>query len=403
MKMKKLSVLIATSIAIISLTSCSKDSEPAKDNSVKTNYALSTTGGIFPNQTTYLFGSTPFPSGTVGTSNAAELASSGSMYKYGANVYITTFGAPATLRKYIFDENGKPKEVGSFSVLGLKTFGAVEFVSATEAYAAANGFGGVPKLVKFNPTTMQITATVNLTGLQKPGATEVYYLGMVVRDNFIYMGINYQDANFSNLEDKVFVGIINRTTNAVEKLIEDDRSSEMWTGGTSSSFSPNTMIKDANNDIYVLGFANNGKPSGVLKIKSGTTDFDTTYFFNLDTTTGKPCLGLYQFANGLTFTVRYSNAVAYPFDTDANFDPLAAGEIYKIDLTAKTSLGNISTTLPKIFGTTTFMTQWDADKIYFNVSAATTNSVYSYKINGGAVAREFDLSSGTCNGFTKIN
>jgi hypothetical protein len=401
MKIKNLSMLMIASIALISLSACEKDAEPENPN--KVNYALSTTGGIYPNQTTYLFGTNQFPSGTLGTSTAVELASSGSMYKYGSDVYMTTFGAPATLRKYVFDEKGIPKETGSFSIAGLKTFGAVEFVSATEAYAAANGFGGVPKLVKFNPTNMQIITTVDLTGLQKAGATEVYYLGMVIRDNFIYMGVNYQDKTFNNLEDKVFVGIINRTTNKVEKLIEDSRSSEMWTGGTSSSFSPNTMIKDANNDIYVLGFANNGKPSGVLKIKSGTTEFDANYFFNLDTATGKSCLGLYHFANGLTFTIRYSDPVAYPFDTDANYDSYAAGEIYKIDLAAKTSSGNISTALPKIFGNNTFMTKWDDDKIYFNVSAANSNSVYSYKINGGAVAKEFDLSSGTCNGFTKIN
>ncbi|MDR7211431.1 DUF4374 domain-containing protein [Flavobacterium piscis] len=401
MKTKNLSMLMIALVAIISLFSCEKDAEPGNPN--KVNYALSTTGGIYPNQTTYLFGTNSFPSGTLDTSTAAELASSGSMYKYGSDIYMTTFGAPATLRKYVFDDKGVPRETASFSVAGLKTFGAVEFISATEAYAAANGFGGVPKLVKFNPANMQIITTVDLTGLQKAGATDVFYLGMVIRDNFIYMGVNYQDASFSNLEDKVFVGIINRTTNKVEKLIEDDRSSEMWTGGTSSSFSPNTLIKDANNDIYVLGFANNGKPSGILKIKSGTTEFDPTYFFNLDTATGKSCLGLYHFANGLTFTIRYSDPVAYPFDTDANYDSYAAGEIYKIDLAAKTSSGNISTALPKIFGNNTFMTQWDADKIYFNVSAASSNAVYSYTINGGTVAKEFDLSSGTCNGFTKIN
>lgn len=401
MKIKNLSNLIIAVVMLGSLSSCESDKETR--NAEKVNYALSTTGGTWPDQTTYLFGTNEFPSGTLGTSNAAELSSNGSMYKYGSDIYMTTFGAPATLRKYVFDDKGLPREVANFSVAGLKTFGAVEFVSATEAYASANGVGGVPKLVKFNPTNMQIITMVDLTGLQKAGATNIFYQGMVIRDNFIYLGINYQAGN-NNLEDKVFIGIINRTTNKVEKVIEDDRSNVMWVGGTASSFSPNTMIKDANNDIYVLGFAANGKPSGVLKIKSGTTEFDPGYFFNLDAATGKPCLGLYHFANGLTFTIRYSNAEAYPFDYDYVLNkPYAVGEIFKIDLTAKTSSGNISATLPKIFGVSTFMTKWDDDKIYFNVSAANSNSVYSYTINGGAVAKEFDLSSGTCNGFTKIN
>ncbi|MBS7232423.1 DUF4374 domain-containing protein [Flavobacterium psychroterrae] len=398
--MKNLSMLLVTAVALVSLSSCEKDSEPANPN--KVNYALSTTGGTGSNQTTYLFGTNEFPTGTLGTSMAAELASSGMMYKYGSDVYISTFGAPATLRKFVFDESGKPKEIANFSVPGLKTFGAVEFVSATEAYATPVGVAGVPKLIKFNPTNMQIITTIDLTGLQKTDATDVFYQGMVIRDNFIYIGINYQGAGFINLEDKVFVGIINRTTNKVEKLIEDDRSSEMWVGGTTSSFIANSLIKDANNDIYVAGFANNGKPSGVVRIKSGTTEFDPTYFFNLDTATGKPCAGLFHFDNGMTFTVRYSDEAAYPFDF-SNDKPAATAEIYKIDLATKTTSGNISSTLPKIFGSPAFMTKWDNDKIYFNVPAANNNSVYSYKINGGAVAKEFDLSSGVCNGFTKIN
>jgi hypothetical protein len=400
MKKRNLYSLLAV-FCSVTFFSCEKDKEPENPN--KANYALTVTGGVYPSQTTYLFGSNQFPFGSVGTTNAAELTSSGQMYKYGANVYINTFGAPATLRKYEFDATGKPKQIGSFSVLGLKTFGAVDFISDTEAYAASNGFAGIPKLVKFNPTTMQITGTIDLSSLQKPGATEVYYLGLVHRDNNIFMGVNYQDASFSNLADSVFVAVINKSTGTVTKLIADGRSSEMWNGGSESSFDPKALIKDDNNDIYVMGFANNGKPSGVLRIKNGTTDFDPTYFFNLNTATGKPCLGLYYFGKGQVFTMRYSDVVAYPFDSDANYDPLAAAEYYKIDLSAKTSLGNIAPTLPKVFGVSTFMTKWDNEKIYFSVPAATSNSIYSYLISNGTVKKEFDISAGVCNGFTKLN
>jgi len=401
MKKTNLYLFLAAFSSVI-IFSCKKDT-PTPEDPNKINYALTVTGGVYPSQTTYLFGTKQFPTdNTVGLTNAAELASSGQMYKYGANVYINTFGAPATLRKYEFDVSGKPKEIGSFSVLGLKTFGAVDFISETEAYAASNGFAGVPKLVKFNPTTMQITGTIDLSSLQKPGATDVFYLGLVHRDNYLFMGVNYQDATFSNLADSVFVAVINKSTGTVSKLIADGRSSEMWNGGSESSFDPKALVKDENSDIYVMGFANNGKPSGVLKIKNGTTDFDPTYFFNLNTATGKPCLGLYYFGPEQVFTMRYTEAVAYPFDTDANFDPYAAAEYYKIDLTGKTSLGNIAPTLPKVFGVSSFMTKWDNEKIYFNVPAAASNAIYSYQISNGTVKKEFDVSAGVCNGFVKL-
>ncbi|MEP6712064.1 MAG: hypothetical protein ABJA37_06600 [Ferruginibacter sp.] len=395
-----------TALGIIMLTnySCKKTETPVPVNTNKANYALSVTGGNYPNQTTYLFGSNLFPTGSVGTGNAAELTSSGQMYKYGTNVYINTFGAPATLRKYEFDEAGKPKQTGSFSVPGLKTFGTVDFISETEAYAASNGYGGIPKLVKFNPTTMQITGTIDMSSTHKAASVGGdYYLGMVHRDNNLFMGITYTNASGDPLYDSVFVAVIDKVAGTVTKVLADGRSGEMWTGGSDASFSPPTLVKDANNDIYVMGFASNGKPSGVLKIKNGTTDFDASYFFNLNTATGKPCLGLYYFGSGQVFTMRYADAVAYPFDLDASYNPLAAAEYYKIDLTAKTSLGNIAPTLPKLFGVSTFMTKWDNEKIYFNAPAATSNAVYSYQLSNGTVKKEFELSAGQCNGFTKLN
>lgn len=392
--MKRKVLLSLFSICLL-IYSCKKDSSSGASDK-KTNYALSITGGTYPNQTTYVFGTEQFPSGNVSATGALELSSSGQMFKYGNDIYIATFGAPATLRKYGFDENGKPKQAGSISVPGLRTFGAVEFLNTTEAYAASNGFGGIPKMVKFNPSTMEILGYIDLSSLQLTGATEIYYLGLVERDGYLFMGVNYQNASFKNLEDAVFVAVINRSTSTVEKLIKDTRTNMMWNSGTTASFSPSCLVKDASGDIYVNGYANNGKPSGILKIKKGTTEFDPSYFFDLDAVTGGHCLGLFYFDNNNVFTVRYSDASAYPFDGSA------AASFYKINLSAKTSSGNISTAIPAFFGGSTFMTKWDNEKIYFNVSAAGSNAVYSYKISGGAVTKEFDLT-GQCNGFTKIN
>jgi len=393
--MKSIRTVIASLFIIaIAASSCKKD-KPSNPGGKEISYALSVTGGTYPNQTTYVFGTEQFPSGRVATSGAVELSSSGQMYKYGSHIYVASFGAPATLRKYDFDENGKPRQLGSIAVPGLKTFGAVEFLSATEAYAASNGFGGIPKMVRFNPSTMEILGYIDLSSLQLPGATEIYYLGLVERDGYLFMGVNYQDASFSNLENAVFVAVINKNNSTVEKLIKDTRTNMMWNGGTTASFSPTCLVKDAVGDIYVNGYAGNGKPSGLLKIKKGTTDFDPAYFFDLDAVTGGHCLGVFYFDNNNVFTVRYEDAAAYPFDGSA------AGTFYKINLSARSSSGNISTTIPRFFGGSTFMTRWDNDKIYFNVSAAGSNAIYSYKLNSGDVAKEFDLT-GQCNGFTRI-
>ena len=364
------------------------------------NYAMMVTGGTFPDETTYFMGSKDFPTGSVGTSTAKELASSGIMYKYGKFCYITTFGAPATLRKYSFDAAGKPVEVSSFIVQGLKTFGAVDFVSETEAYAASNGFGGVPKLVKFNPTSMQITSTIDLKPIQKANATQIFFLGLTHRDNYLYMGCNYQKG-FSNLADSAYVAVINRTSGIVEKVIADGRCGMIWNAGSAYGFSGNSLVIDENNDIYVHGTGDGAKiPSGVVRIKNGQTIFDTSYFLDLKKATGKDCSGIMYYGNGKALTCRSedTNYDFYPFDAD---EPIY--KYYKIDLTAKTSQGELSTTLPKIFGSNSFISKWDNNTVYFGVAAAKSNSVYSLSIANGTVKKEFDFSSGACNGFTKFN
>lgn len=393
----------AAVFSIVAFNGCNKKDDAVPENPAKVNYALTVTGGTGSSRTTYLFGTHDFPADNIGTANAAELASSGTMYRYGSNVYVSTFGAPATLRKYNFDDAGKPVSQGSFSVPGLKTFGAVDFISETEAYAASNGYGGVPKLVRFNPSNMQIVSTIDISSVHKAASVGGdYYQGIVHRDNYLFLGITYTDAKDMPLYDSVYVAVIDRNTGTVSKLLADGRSSEMWNGGTEASFQPNVFVKDESGDIYVMGFASRGKPGGVLRIKAGTTVFDPAYFFDLSATTGGPCLGLYYFGAANVFTVHFSDPVFYPFDSDTSYTPGAKAEYYKINLAAKTTSGNIAPTLPKVFGNYTFMTKWDNDKIYFNVPAASSNAIYSYQISDGAVKKEFSVAAGRCNGFTKL-
>lgn len=392
--------VFAALFSTIAFDGCKKDTAVA-DNPSQVNYVLTVTGGTYPNQTTYLFGTHDFPKDGVSTSNAAELASSGAMYRYGKYVYVSTFGAPATLRKYEFDSSGKPRSLGSFSVPGLKTFGTVDFISETEAYAASNGYGGNPKLVKFNPSNMQTVTTYDLSSIHKAASVGGdYYVGMVHRDNNLFMGITYTNASGDPLYDSVYVAVIDKTTGTVSKLLADGHCSEMWNGGSAAAFQPRSMVMDNSGDIYVMGYANNNKPSGVLRIKAGATVFDPSYFFNLTTATGKSCLGLFYF-NGLAFTVAY-DAGGYPFDLDASYKTVAVANYYRIDLAGQTSAGNISPSLPKFYGNNAFMTQWSSDKVYFNVAALNSNAIYSYQVSNGAVTKEFSVSAGICNGFTKL-
>jgi Domain of unknown function (DUF4374) len=376
-----------------------KEEETPKTKGELLEYAMMVTGGISPNQTAYFSGFEKQPTGAVGTSVAAELTGSGIMYSYNKSQYLITFGAPATLRKYGFGDDGKPKELGAIVVQGLKTFGAVDFISETEAYAASNGFGGVPKLVKFNPTTMQITTTIDLTSIQKPLGKTVFYLGMTHRDDYLFMGVNYQTSTFSNLGDSVYVAVVNLKTNSVEKLIADGRCSMIWNSGTASGFGPSSMLLDENNDIYVMGTGNSATnvPSGIVRIKNGQTTFDNSYFFNLKTALGAEGLGFFYYGGGKALTLKSEDPDNYPFDDDKK----AGYQYVKIDLYGKTAQGELSATLPKV-SSSAIAKKWDAKKLYLSAPTPTSNTMYSFDLATGAIVKEFDSSAGVINGFVKF-
>ncbi len=397
--MKISKVILALSAAFsLFLSACEKTDPAPNANDEAVKYALMVTGGAFPNQTAYFSGFKQLPSGVVGTEGAAELTGSGIMHSYKEHQYLTTFGAPATLRKYGFDAQGRPQELGAFVVQSLNTFGAVDFVSDTEAYAASNGFGGVPKLVKFNPTTMQITGTIDLTPIQKRGAKDVFYLGMTHRDDYVFMGVNYQTASFSNLGDSVYVAVINRKTDKVEKLIADGRCGIIWNGGSASSFGPSSIVLDENKDIYITGTGNQAKvPSGVVRIKNGQTTFDPTYFMDLTKTVGSDCQGLFYYGNGRALTLKSEDPANYPFDDSKN----AGYRYFKVDLYQKTSQGELSALLPKV-SSSAMTSKWDESKLYLSAPTPTTNAMYSLDLSSGTVKKEFDLSAGVSNGFVKF-
>lgn len=85
------------------------------------------------------------------------------------------------------------------------------------------------------------------------------------------------------------------------KIIEDDRTCNIGVNGSMS-----TLIKTENGDIYTLSCGATGagfnpepasKPSGILKIKDGETEFDEDYFFNIDEKTSGKLFGFSYLGN----------------------------------------------------------------------------------------------------------
>ncbi|MBQ4802734.1 DUF4374 domain-containing protein [Aquimarina sp. MMG015] len=121
---------------------------------------------------------------------------------------------------------------------------------------------------------------------ENPGSTP-WVTGMVLRDGKLFVSYHkwLADGSFITPDvDRAYVAVFNYPEFELEKIIEDDRTSPIGVNGHSTG-----IEQTENGDIYSFstsalsaGFTAASKPSGILRINNGTTEFDSSYFFNVE-------------------------------------------------------------------------------------------------------------------------
>lgn len=362
--------------------------EPKKAKVIK--YGIATVSGAFPKSTTYIQGLENIDSKTIDNKNAKELAASASVISFGKDLYATPFGSPAKLVKYSFDKDGKTNINQTIIVPGSTVFSSVLFKNETLAYATVAG--NISKLITFDPTTMRITDEINLKDIKKkfPEATRVYYQSMVEQDGKLFVSV-YYEKNFKPFNHSAYIAVIDVKTKKVEKIIEDKRTGMLFGGQAVNS----GVIKTSNGDIYFQGKGTDKVPSGLLRIKKGTTEFDKDYFFNLKEKTGKTCYGIYL-VNSKFYTARVEDET--DFWEYINKKPQF--KYYEIDVTKQTSIGAVKG-LPTTFGSRRMIiTPLGADETAFTIATETENALY--RLKAGKMEKVFDSKGGYIAGFNLL-
>jgi len=248
---REMKLALAAALMVgVALSGCDskKDPDPADNGESKeAKYALTIDAGVHPNRTSYLQGLTSLDIARVTTDNAMELAQQSIMWGYGKHIYLSFFGAPATMDKYEFGNDGRPKKLESIREPAVNTYGAVLFVSETDAYATL--VGGSYKLVRFDPSTMQKTGEIDMTSIARSDGSVPFLQGLVKRGDKLYAGI-YHDKAAKPAVASAIVAIIDIASQKVEKTIEDNRTTRIYHTGFSGFGS---MMMAENGDIYVQG------------------------------------------------------------------------------------------------------------------------------------------------------
>lgn len=184
--------------------------------------------------------------------------------------------------RYERASDGQLSEAGVLSLPPGSAASGVAFASATKAYIALTFTG---KILIFNPQTMTATGEIDLTTLgiarnpSNPSDVNPEPVLMVIRDGKLFVTLHQLVTGFASA-DGADIAVIDVATDSYEKVIQDPRTATCGPFGSYES-----VFVDENGDLYVYCAASYGfvpgQEHGFLRILSGQTEFDSSYFLNL--------------------------------------------------------------------------------------------------------------------------
>lgn len=204
-------------------------------------------------------------------------------------------------QSYTVDANGELITLASFTFdAPIEVFGNVDDEILLASDTPRDGSHSSRTLYEVSASTGLITNKLTYqihdldTGVVGEG-TVAYPFGLIQRDSHLYIPFQKLDDQgyFTTPDaDTAYVAVydyplvIDEASGDVlpTKIISDDRTSNIGVSGSS-----NGLVKADNGDLYSFsnGTRSGGfspastKPSGILRVNSGETEFDESYFFNI--------------------------------------------------------------------------------------------------------------------------
>ncbi|WKN42986.1 hypothetical protein [Tunicatimonas pelagia] len=287
---------------------------------------------------------------TLDNSDATELSAAtfAMMHSFGGSIYFSDYGN-GMMEKWSIDTSNNAIMEANMNVSELSFQGNTAFKDENTAFV-----GGIStNIIIFNPTTMQKTGTIdissalnigNTTDFPQPGGTIAAepVTEILIRDNLLFAALMplADIATFSPGEKGCSIVIIDTdkidanaqgNADAVVKRIFDERGSATgaWGSGGGSPF----MHLDERGDIYVLCHNSWGglraafdRPACALKVAAGTTDFDESYYFDLESAArgnGSPVVNMEYYGNGKFLGAAQDPSAIDPNNPDSYFvDPI---------------------------------------------------------------------------------
>ncbi len=341
-------------------------------------------------------------------------------YTVGKSLFVlgyTNFEAQV----YQVNEEGELFEAAKFILeTPLEVFGNVNDETMLAIDAPRDGSHTSRKLYSMDAETGSITSITDITiysedtGTPGEGVT-AWPTALQVSGDHLFIPFYLVDDNgyyTTPRPDKAYVAVYSYpdVENEPIKIIEDNRTSNIGVNGTNTG-----LIKADNGDVYsyssgayLAGFLPvTEKPSGILKINSGETEFDENYFFDVENAPDGGILFWFDYVGNNKAIARLLTEDVDP-GSDPNFEmywgafgrTMFNQKLVILDLAAQTVTPVENVPLHAKRYTTPVLVE--DGKVYVSVETADEAYVYQVDINSATAVQGAKIEGKTIKGFSNL-
>ncbi len=406
---KKLFSLILA-LLFVSFTAC--DDEPTKpkdgeDTKSGITMAFKTTGG---DETEFILTKDNIMNGEISAvGSGIELSGWRFFYQVGSTLFASGYSEDNQCKGYVNDGKGNIVEKGGFIFENsLEMFGHSDDASTLLAMEIPRKGFAKRRLHFIDERSAFVSKIVGTKIFESQTDSLVAWpTALQVRGNKLFIPFQKLDAKgyFSTPSpDSAFVAVYSypNVGTEPEKIIADGRTSNIGVNGAVTG-----LIEADNGDLYsfscgatMAGFSPaSTKPSGILKIANGSTEFDPNYFFNIEEATNGGKIFWFDYVGN-------NKAIARILTSDDG-DPWGAygrssfnQKLVIIDLVAKTVTDVANVPLhAKRYSAPVLV---EDGKLY--VSIETENEAYVYQVNveTATATKGAKINGKTIKGFFRL-
>ncbi|PWJ60486.1 uncharacterized protein DUF4374 [Dyadobacter jejuensis] len=311
-------------------------------------------------------------------------------------------GNPGAVTTYELDDNGALQKISDFQSETVQVFTtAGDDILTIKVPRSGNESAS---WFRINADKSQIVGEgqINIVSLAGNGERAHFTWATQVGDKVYapYMSIKgaSPDVFGTAYPDSSWIAVFSYPSMTYEKTIKDDRTSFI------GSYFNNGLAVDESGDVYAFspaaatnaGVPTSTNPSAIIRIKGGTTEFDPSYFFNVQEKSGG-----YKMANqtylgsGKILLYMYGNV-----NENAGNKRLAIADLYNQTFTWVNGIPEVVSSSSASYNNNTISD--DKKQVYVGINTEAGSWVYTIDIESAVAQQGLKVEGGAITAIVKV-